>query len=542
MAGRLNGRYEDSNDFELNDRGRVVEQQQQYGVRNQPSRRHRTHRQYYDSGRNNSYQMNEYGSQTDLIEHQTKMLPELPTSRGPVMQNLTKSHGYDMTRGATAAGVGDGHHYTHTIGSISTVNDMVAGAGGGGSYSRALSYNSYGKYPETDDRLVTEDVADSGRFKRKFQITKKVWWTKRHPWFVWLVSTIQVCVFIAELAKMGELTGSPIQTQPSFNPMVGPSSYVMINMGARFTPCMHPIPGLTDVPNVVFPCPNSTDISTDVCSLAQLCGFGGFSQPKNPHQWWRFIIPMFLHAGFIHIGFNLLLQLRLGADLEKQIGTLRFVIVYLSSGIAGFVLGGNFTPDGIASTGASGSLFGVIALDLLDLLFNWPIYQHPKRILALLIAEIIVSFVIGLLPGLDNFSHIGGFAMGLLTGTAILRSPLKIRQNSTSSNALRQAKTGIAGVSDQEILLNYGSDEENDENNKAPKLRWSDMGVQQFVGRSKWWYTWLGVRIVCLGLAVAYFAGLVTNFYSGDTHCSWCKYLSCLPVHGWCDQGQLNVT
>jgi len=77
------------------------------------------------------------------------------------------------------------------------------------------------------------------------------------------------------------------------------------------------------------------------------------------------IVPIFLHGGVLHILFNLLVQLRLGVDMEKAIGTVRFVIVYFPAGIMGFILGANFAGNGIASTGCSGSLFGIIAVVLL---------------------------------------------------------------------------------------------------------------------------------------------------------------------------------
>jgi membrane associated rhomboid family serine protease len=51
--------------------------------------------------------------------------------------------------------------------------------------------------------------------------------------------------------------------------------------------------------------------------------------------------------------------------MEKVIGTVRFMFVYFPSGIMGFILGGNFAGNGIASTGCSGSLFGIIAIVIL---------------------------------------------------------------------------------------------------------------------------------------------------------------------------------
>ena len=51
--------------------------------------------------------------------------------------------------------------------------------------------------------------------------------------------------------------------------------------------------------------------------------------------------------------------------MEKDIGTIRFILVYFPSGIMGFILGANFAGNGVASTGCSGPLFGIIALVLL---------------------------------------------------------------------------------------------------------------------------------------------------------------------------------
>ena len=305
--------------------------------------------------------------------------------------------------------------------------------------------------------------------------------------------------------------------KPQFNPMIGPSTQVMINMGARFVPCMHNIKEIqgSDV-EVQFLCPNATS-NDQICPLSEVCGFGGvpnpvgnnFDQKPEPNQWFRFILPMFLHAGIIHIGFNMLLQMTLAKEMEQAIGSVRFFVVYVSAGIFGFVMGGNFAAPGIASTGASGSLFGIIALMLLDLLYSWKDRRNPVKDLMFILLDVVISFVLGLLPGLDNFSHIGGFLMGLALGVCVLHSP----------NALRVKMDG--GGSATYLAMNGGQRDET-----APAFFKSPVGF--FKGRKPLWWIWWLVRAGALIAIIIVFIVLLNNFYNVHSTCSWCKYLSCL--------------
>ena len=337
--------------------------------------------------------------------------------------------------------------------------------------------------------------------------------------------------------------------------MIGPSPYVLINMGARFVPCMRSTTqGLNA--SVPWPCPNTTTLEiTDTapaCTLNQLCGFGDgpYSEDHLPHQGFRFIVPIFLHAGIVHIAFNMILQVLLGKEMELAIGSTRFFFVYISSGIFGFVLGGNFAPEGIASTGASGSLFGIIAIMLLDLLYHWEERRNPWSDLAWIVVDIVISFVLGLLPGLDNFSHIGGFLMGLVLGVCILHSPDVLRRR-------------------------VGADLPPYATVKRSKKAAENEGFQAFIkeptgffkGRKALWWAWWLVRAAALIGVLAGFIALVQNFYkTNPTKCHWCQYLSCIvsaflqafrSQHGssvanasflsqnyknWCHIGQLDTT
>jgi membrane associated rhomboid family serine protease len=287
---------------------------------------------------------------------------------------------------------------------------------------------------------------------------------------------------------------------------------------------MHTVDAIENAPTMVngslfqvtWPCPNVTSNDAN-CTLGQLCGFGadvgymGRPGQNVPNQWFRFIIPMFMHAGLIHIGFNMLLQMTLGRDMEIDIGPVRFFIVYIASGIFGFVLGGNFAADGISSTGASGALFGIIALTLLDLLYTWSERVSPWKDLGFIAVDVVISFVLGLLPGLDNFSHIGGFLMGIVLGICILNSPAALRRRIHEDGPPYAPVKHSNGDSPNSGFTGFI---------KSP--------VGFFKGRKPAWWAWWIARGLSLAAVFIIFILLLQNFYTYRKTCSWCKYLSCI--------------
>jgi len=86
-----------------------------------------------------------------------------------------------------------------------------------------------------------------------------------------------------------------------------------------------------------------------------LIDMGAKDEPKiqDDYQVWRLVVPIFLHAGLIHLGFNLLFQLQC-ISLERQCGFFRVGIVYMLAGIGGNILSCIFVPH-IISVGASGN-------------------------------------------------------------------------------------------------------------------------------------------------------------------------------------------
>jgi membrane associated rhomboid family serine protease len=291
----------------------------------------------------------------------------------------------------------------------------------------------------------------------------------------------------------------------------------------------------------LFPCPNATSTADFICTLSELCGFNGVPNPHpggtlddkpEPNQWFRFIIPMFLHTGIIHIGFNLLVQLTMAADMERTVGWWRFAFVYLASGIWGFVLGGNYASQGESSCGCSGSLFGILALYILDLFYTWGERSSPWAELVIMIFGIGISFVLGLLPGLDNFSHIGGFIMGLASGLCIMRSPNALRERIGLARNPYVAMSGAAGASTapENKVTNPGSSiAEFFKAHKSPKSSKDSSALAFFKGRKPLWWAWWLVRLGALVAVLIGFILLIVDFYKyHSSNCSWCYRLSCL--------------
>ena len=126
--------------------------------------------------------------------------------------------------------------------------------------------------------------------------------------------------------------------------MIGPSAQFLISFGARYVPCMRNTPA---VPlSTPFACLNSTSAtSTVTCPLYEICGL------PNDHtygQSYRLISAMFLHAGVVHILFNMIVQLTLCAQIERLLGSPYYLLVYVAGGIGGNLLGGNFGQIGRA--------------------------------------------------------------------------------------------------------------------------------------------------------------------------------------------------
>lgn len=82
------------------------------------------------------------------------------------------------------------------------------------------------------------------------------------------------------------------------------------------------------------------------------------------YEYWRLLTALFLHGGFLHLGFNLFALYVLGPPLERSIGTIRFLACYLISGLASSAGVVALNEAGLVQVsqliGASGCIMGVV--------------------------------------------------------------------------------------------------------------------------------------------------------------------------------------
>ena len=134
-------------------------------------------------------------------------------------------------------------------------------------------------------------------------------------------------------------------------------------------------------------------------------------------QYWRFVTPIFLHANLLHVGLNMLNLAVLGVFLERLVGHMRFLLIYLITGIVSIIASFYFMPQEI-SVGASGAIFGLVgAYSVFVLMHRRAFRKGGIPALLWLIIVIVGNLSIGLfVPNIDNHAHVGGLLSGCLLG------------------------------------------------------------------------------------------------------------------------------
>ncbi len=134
-------------------------------------------------------------------------------------------------------------------------------------------------------------------------------------------------------------------------------------------------------------------------------------------DWWRLITAAFLHVGIFHILVNMYALWWLGQAVEGAIGSVRYLLLYIASGLAGSAGALLLSPDKL-TVGASGAIFGMLGAGLI---LEW---RASGRLLGGFAVMILINlaFTFGFSSYISVGGHLGGLVGGIVgTGVIVAR-------------------------------------------------------------------------------------------------------------------------
>lgn len=148
--------------------------------------------------------------------------------------------------------------------------------------------------------------------------------------------------------------------------------------------------------------------------LAQVAGVSG-------GEWYRLFTSMFMHYGLIHLAMNMWALWIVGRVLESLLGPVRFLGLYLLSGLGGSIAVYLFAGQHSLTAGASGAIFGLFGALFVVLR---RVGGNPGSILTVIIINLIFTFSIA---GISWQGHLGGLVTGTLVGAGLAYAPRSAR-------------------------------------------------------------------------------------------------------------------
>lgn len=153
----------------------------------------------------------------------------------------------------------------------------------------------------------------------------------------------------------------------------------------------------------------------------ELVKWGGNFGPRTLHgEAWRLLSCCFVHIGVVHLLFNMYALLYIGILLEPILGSLRFIITYLLTGIVASLTSLWWHQDPVVSAGASGAIFGMYGIFFAFLTGNLIERNSNQSLLMSIAAFVGYNLLFGLSIGADNSAHLGGLISGFLIGYALI--------------------------------------------------------------------------------------------------------------------------
>ncbi|WP_100445121.1 rhomboid family intramembrane serine protease [Glycomyces xiaoerkulensis] len=132
---------------------------------------------------------------------------------------------------------------------------------------------------------------------------------------------------------------------------------------------------------------------------------------------YRLLTSTFMHFGVVHLLFNMVVLWILGRVLEKDLGSLRYLAVYLLSGLGGSVATYVFANPETWSAGASGAIYGLFGALIM---VNRRLSRDNSGLYVLLGLNLALTFLV---PTISITGHLGGLVGGALCGAVLSFTP-----------------------------------------------------------------------------------------------------------------------
>lgn len=130
---------------------------------------------------------------------------------------------------------------------------------------------------------------------------------------------------------------------------------------------------------------------------------------------WRLLSAMFVHFGILHLGMNMSALVALGRGLEQALGSTRFVLTFVGTGIAGFVASAAWSVLGpgamVTTAGASGGLFGLVGFEI-----GYAYRGRDPRWKSALTRALVIGVLLGVFFPVNNAAHAVGGLLGAAMG------------------------------------------------------------------------------------------------------------------------------
>lgn len=202
----------------------------------------------------------------------------------------------------------------------------------------------------------------------------------------------------------------------------------------------------------------------------------------DPARFVNVLTSMYTHDinGLTHILFNMLVLFLIGMPFEERIGTRRYIVIYLVSGLVGTLVFALFRWDQyVVAFGASGSISGVIGAfvrlyphEKMSLLFV-PSLTFPLWLAGLGFLGLQVLYAMGS-TGVAYEAHLGGMLAGMLIAPLLVKVPMHKRvKRMISLSSMRK----LANTPELKSILRRIEDED------LPDVR--SAWVEQFVSKAK---------------------------------------------------------